>query len=71
MDDKTVIDNINQYIIVNDISLNKLASASGISYHRLWIILNQSNTIKLKDYIAICQAFKEPFDLFLKGDKRT
>ena len=65
MEDKAVIEKINRYIIVNDISLNKLASASGISYHRLWTILNQNDTIKLKDYIAICEAFKEPFDLFL------
>ena len=65
MDDKKVIQKIKEYIEVNDISLNKLADASGITYHRLWSILNQSDTIKLKDYIAICQAFQEPFDLFL------
>ncbi len=65
MEDRIVIRKIKRYIEVNDISLNKLADASGISYHRLWTILNQSDTIKLKDYIAICEAFKEPFDLFI------
>lgn len=65
MEDKVVIQKIKNYIAVNNISLNKLADVSGISYHRLWCILNQSDTIKLKDYLAICEAFKEPFDLFL------
>lgn len=65
MEDRIVIRKIKRYIEVNDISLNKLADASGISYHRLWTILNQSDTIKLKDYIAICEAFQEPFDLFI------
>ena len=65
MDDKEVIKKINHYITVNDISITKLAAATGISYHRLWSILNQSGTIKLCDYVAICKAFKEPFELFL------
>lgn len=63
--DKDVIKKINHYITVNDISIKKLAVASNISYHRLWSILNQSSTIKLSDYVAVCKAFKEPFDMFL------
>lgn len=65
MEDKEVIEKIKHYIIKNDISLKKLAVASGISYHKLWSLLNQSGTIKLGDYIALCKAFQEPFDLFL------
>lgn len=63
--DGKVILKIREYIISNDISLKLLASASGISYHRLWAIINQNLTINLGDYLAICKAFKEPFDYFL------
>ena len=63
---ETAIKNIKDYIIANDISLTKLAKASGISYHKLWIILNQNYTIKLSDYIAICKALNEPFEYFIK-----
>ena len=65
MDDKNVIDNIGQYIKDNDISLSKLSKATGIAYHSLWTILNQNDTIKLGDYIKICNAFDEPFDFFI------
>lgn len=63
--DKKVIENIKNYVEDNDISLNKLSKASGISYHRLWLILNKNYTVKLGDYISICKAFKEPFDFFI------
>ena len=63
--DQIIIKRIEQYIITNDISLSKLAKESKIPYHRLWAIFNQSNTIKLGDYIAICRAFKEPLDFFI------
>lgn len=65
MNDKKVIEKIRRYILDNDISLKKLAKEADIPYHRLWCILNQSYTIKLEDYVAICKAVKEPFDLFL------
>ena len=65
MTDIEIINKIRKYINRNDISLKKLASASGISYHRLWSILNQSETIKVSDYIAICSAVQEPFDYFI------
>ena len=65
MNDKEVIKKINNYILENDISITKLAKVSGISYHKLWSILNQSKTINLSDYVAICEAFQEPFELFL------
>lgn len=65
MDDKVIIKKIKDYIYDNDISVNKLAVAAGLSYHRLWFILNQSDTIKVSDYIAICSALKEPLDLFI------
>ena len=71
MDDKKIINKIRDYILDNDISVYKLAEASGIPYHRLWFLLNKSQTINVADYIAICNAIKEPIDLFLKGDKRT
>lgn len=63
--DREVIKAINNYIYKNDLSIRKIAETSGISYHRLWVILNQGNTIKLSDYVAICKACCEPFDYFL------
>ncbi len=63
--DRNVIKNINDYIAANDISIKKLANAANISYHRLWSILSQSYSIKLGDYIAICNACHEPFEFFL------
>ena len=63
--DQEVIKKIKRYIEINDISLTKLARTSKIPYHRLWVILNQSYTIKLGDYVALCKAFKEPFDFFI------
>ena len=62
---QVVINNIKNYIYANDISLSKLAKESGVSYHQIWAILNQSYTIKLGDYVAICRAFKEPIDFFI------
>lgn len=65
MDDRKVIEKISRYILDNDISLKKLAKEADMPYHRLWCLLNQNGTIKLADYVAICKAVKEPFDLFL------
>ena len=63
--DQIVIKRIKEYIITNNISISKLATEARIPYHRLWLILNQSYTIKLGDYIAIVRAIKEPFDFFI------
>jgi len=60
-----VIKNINDYILANDISLTKLAEASGIIYNTLWTILNKNKDITIKDYIAICKALNEPVDYFI------
>lgn len=67
--DKAIIENIKDYIEDNDISINKLSKVSRIPYHRLWLILNKNYTIKLGDYIAICKAFREPFDFFIPKKK--
>lgn len=63
--DRKVIAKINDYISKNNLSIRKIAEETGIGYHRLWSILGQSNSIKLRDYIAICKACCEPFDFFL------
>ena len=66
--DTKVIVRIKYYIEKHDISLSKLAKASKISYHNLWVILNQNYSIKLGDYVAICKALNEPLDFFLRGN---
>lgn len=63
--DNKVIANINEYININNLSIKKIAEETKIGYHRLWSILMQSNSIKLGDYIAICEACRETFDYFL------
>ena len=63
--DKKILDNIKQYIIENDISLNKLAKETDIPYHRLWTIINQNNKITVGNYVAICRAVFEPLDYFI------
>lgn len=63
--DQDVINNIKEYILENDISVKKLADEAGIAYHRLWSILKQNCSIKIGDYIAICKACNEPFDIFI------
>lgn len=60
-----IINNINNYIMLNDISLKKLAVAAGIKYNSLWAMLNKHNDITLGNYIAICKALNEPFDFFI------
>jgi transcriptional regulator with XRE-family HTH domain len=63
--DQKIIKNIYRYIYKNDISISRLANEAGMSYHRLWAILNQSYTIKVGDYVALCRALKEPLDFFI------
>lgn len=63
--DRIIIENINQYISANDISPSKLAKESGMSYHKLWLILNKNYSIRVGDYYSICRAVKEPLDFFM------
>ncbi len=60
-----IIKNINDYISANNISLTKLAEASGFLYNTLWVILNKNKDITVKDYIAICKALNEPVEYFI------
>ena len=60
-----IIQNINEYILINDISLKKLAKATGILYNTLWKNLNKNKDISIGHYLAICKALNEPFDFFI------
>ena len=62
---KTVNENIKNYIEENELSLSKIAKASGITYNNLWAIMNRRNSIRLDDYVALCRAFKEPLEKFI------
>lgn len=64
-----IIKNINDYISANNISLTKLAEASGILYNTLWAILNKNKDITVKDYIAICKALNEPVEYFIPKEQ--
>jgi len=65
--DKEVVRRINEYIKDNNLSLPKIASASGIPYQRLYHLLYNSQLIKLREYVILCRTFKEPFDFFIDG----
>lgn len=58
---------INDYIKTNNLSLPKIAKESGIDYYKLWSILNRNRDIKLTDYVALCRAFKEPLETFIRS----
>ena len=60
-----VTERINEYILVNDISLSKLAKAAGIKRNSLWKMLNVYKDIRIENYVAICKALNEPFDFFI------
>ena len=60
-----IIDEINDYIRVNNISVKKTAKAAGIDYNHLWKVLNRNKTIRLDDYVALCRAFREPLERFI------
>ena len=63
--DNKVLKRINEYIQKNGLSLRKIAAAAGMDYVQLWSLLKRKRSIKLSDYVALCQAFREPLDIFL------
>jgi transcriptional regulator with XRE-family HTH domain len=65
--DEAVIDRINDYIESNNLSIKKVAVATGMSYQQLYQLLHKNRCIKLREYIRLCKAFNEPVDAFVKG----
>ena len=65
--DREVVKRIAAYIEKNNLSLSKIANASGMPYQRLYHLLYNSQLIKLREYVALCQTFNEPFDYFISG----
>ena len=61
-----ILSRINSYIEANDLSIPKIAKEAGMDYFKLWSILNRNHPIKLTDYVAICRAFHEPLETFIK-----
>lgn len=64
--DKEVVKRISAYIEKHNLSLPKIASASGMPYQRLYHLLYNSQLIKLREYVALCETFHEPLDYFIK-----
>ena len=64
--DELVIDRINDYIKENHLSPNKIAKAAGMNYQQLYRLRNKAVCIKLREYVNLCQVFREPFEKFLK-----
>lgn len=63
--DERVVDRINAYIKENNLSIKKIAAESGLTYQQLYQLLNKRQMIKLREYVSICRAFKEPFEKFI------
>lgn len=63
--DEAVIDRINYYIDDNKLSHKKIASAAGMTYSQLYQLRHKNQTIKLREYVALCRAFNEPFERFI------
>ncbi len=62
-----IIQNIKLYIDYNNLSLTKIAREAGMTYIRLWSIMNRNQGLKLTDYISLCRAFQEPLERFIPG----
>lgn len=65
--DQRVIENIKAYCKANDISLTKLAKASGMTGNQIYYLSSGKQTLTLDMYVRICKAVREPLDYFLKG----
>lgn len=63
--DEAVIDRINAYIEDNRLSHKKVAAAAGMTYSQLYQLRHKNQTIKLREYVALCNAFNEPFERFI------
>lgn len=63
--DYEVLKRINLYISANNLSIEKIAKESGMTYIQLWSLLKRNKSIKLSDYISLCNAFNEPIDMFI------
>ena len=67
--DEVVVGRINDYISKNNLSLNKIADATGMTYAQLYQMTRFNQTIKLREYVALCRAFNEPFERFIDNLK--
>lgn len=63
--DEGVVARINDYIRYYNLSIRKIAEKSGMTYQQLYYLLNNKQTIKLYDYVRLCEAFNEPLNKFL------
>ena len=63
--DESVIDKINDYIEINNLSHNKIAKAAGMTYNQLYQLRHKNQCIKLREYVSLCRAFNEPLEKFL------
>ena len=64
--DEKVTDRINSYIEKNNLSIKKIASASGMTYQQVYQFLHKRQLIKLREYILLCKVFDEPLDKFIE-----
>ena len=64
--DDIVIGRINAYIKENNLSYQKIGEATGLTYQQLYQLLHRNQLIKLREYVLLCEAFKEPLEAFLR-----
>lgn len=63
--DEGVIDRINAYIEENELSHKKIAEAAGLTYNQLYQLRHKNQCIKLREYVSLCEAFREPLEKFI------
>lgn len=64
--DREIADRINDYIKSNGLSIRVTAEKAGMTYNGLYQILHKNQLMKLKDYVAICNALGVKLVYFLK-----
>lgn len=65
--DEEVVRRINAYIKENDLSYQKIAEETGLTYQQLYQLLHFNRIIKLREYTLLCEAFQEPLGYFTNG----
>ena len=63
--DKNVARRIKEYLKKNDYVQRKVAAECGMTMNQFYQMINNHQLIKLREYVAICNAVKEPLEFFL------
>lgn len=63
--DDIVRERIRNYIRTNNLSMTKIAREMGLTYQQFYHLLSDKRMLKLSEYIKLCKALQEPFEVFI------